>query len=924
MGQIVRGARAAGKGGPGNVHPQGGQAGNGRRPNGPDGVADAWARHAGALAAWTDLHLVNRRDAFGCYIAVEDRKDPHLTALTEKASGLTLAVIERHYKGQSTGHLIGLHSTAIDDAGACSSRWLALDIDRHDDRVDPDATQKASLALHRLAEGLGFRALLFDSNGRGGYHLLLIFDAPAPTASVYHFGKWLCRDWKALGLDREPETFPKQPAIMPGKFGNWLRLPGRHHTRDHFTRVWDGSRWLDGNAAIKAVLKTTGTPATAIPAEALAPGRTKRPARPRKAAGALGRDAELARDALASLGHLVDDYAGWLKVGMCLTQLGTDGLALWDEWSRDGQKYQEGDCERKWRTFTRDGGLALGTLFQMAREKGWQGGRGRNGAAVIGPRPPAGQGPNRLGGDPPSEANGHPRGGPDDDLPVIVITPREYRVVDQAVACLAGEPDVFQRGNELVTVLRDPSLSKRITRPAGSPCIMRLPNPRIRELLTKVARWERPRTTRDGDEKAVPVHPPDWAVTEVAARRVWPEVRAIEAVTECPVLRDDGTILDRRGYDERSGLLYEPNAEFPPVPDRPSRDDARKAAASLLDLVADFPFAGEHHEAAWLAALLTPLARFGIAGPCPLFLIDANTPGTGKSKLTDIIAVVGAGREMPRTSYPEAEDEMRKRITSIALAGDRMMLLDNIATNFGGSALDSALTARTWTDRLLGQSQMMPPLPLFTVWYATGNNVIPKGDLPRRIVLCRLESPEERPEERRDFRIKGDLLEHVHRERPRLVRDALTILRAHAAAGRPAGDLIPMGSFDAWSTVVRQAVYWSIGLDPCATREELRAVDYESLARAALLEGWAELPDGRTGTTAAEALRLVEEDPNRYATLRETMLFWGRDGKLPSAKSLGRFLAQIRGRVIGNIVLQTKRSENTLLWRVEFVEPARR
>ena len=38
--------------------------------------AHAWATHAPALAAWTDKHLVNRRDAFGHYIAVERPHGP--------------------------------------------------------------------------------------------------------------------------------------------------------------------------------------------------------------------------------------------------------------------------------------------------------------------------------------------------------------------------------------------------------------------------------------------------------------------------------------------------------------------------------------------------------------------------------------------------------------------------------------------------------------------------------------------------------------------------------------------------------------------------------------------------------------------------------------------------------------------------------
>jgi hypothetical protein len=77
-------------------------------------VRAAWAKHARDLASWAFRYLVNRGDAYGRYIAVEDRRDPDLTAFTEKAK-LTLAILQRHFEGKSTGDLIGLHATFRDE-----------------------------------------------------------------------------------------------------------------------------------------------------------------------------------------------------------------------------------------------------------------------------------------------------------------------------------------------------------------------------------------------------------------------------------------------------------------------------------------------------------------------------------------------------------------------------------------------------------------------------------------------------------------------------------------------------------------------------------------------------------------------------------------------------------------------------------------
>ncbi|HMB06941.1 MAG TPA: PriCT-2 domain-containing protein, partial [Isosphaeraceae bacterium] len=341
-------------------------------------AADAWARHAGALAAWTERHLVNRRDAFGRYIAIERRAGRH-TASTDKAA-LTRAVLERHYRGRSTGDLIGLHAIvrAEGEAAACRSRWLGVDIDRHDETVDPEATWRAARAWYDRALGLGFRPLLLDSNGDGGYHLVLIFAEPVPTERVFTFGQRLVRDWKDLGLAKAPEIFPKQASIQPGEFGNWLRLPGRHHTRHHYTRVWDGQSWLEGEATIQAILNTTGSAATLIPAEVLESRRVERRDEMMEWFAAVtnrDRDLELARQALEHLDPMADGYDEWIKVGMCLRTLGDAGLVLWDEWSRQSTKYEEGVCSQKWETFSEDGGLTLGTLFYLAKQHGWEGPR---------------------------------------------------------------------------------------------------------------------------------------------------------------------------------------------------------------------------------------------------------------------------------------------------------------------------------------------------------------------------------------------------------------------------------------------------------------------------------------------------------------------------------------------------------------------
>jgi hypothetical protein len=85
---------------------------------------------------------------------------------------------------------------------------------------------------------------------------------------------------------------------------------------------------------------------------------------------------------------------------------------------------------------------------------------------------------------------------------------------------------------------------------------------------------------------------------------------------------------------------------------------------------------------------------------------------------------------------------------------------------FGNAVLDAALPGTAWEDRLLGVNRMVKA-PLYMTWYATGNNVTLGADTARRVCHLRLESPEERPEERRDLR-HPDLLAWVEVNHGRL------------------------------------------------------------------------------------------------------------------------------------------------------------
>jgi hypothetical protein len=438
---------------------------------------------------------------------------------------------------------------------------------------------------------------------------------------------------------------------------------------------------------------------------------------------------------------------------------------------------------------------------------------------------------------------------------IIVITTDEHQVNAQAAAALGGDATIYQRAGLLVRVLRDGSpAGKGIRRPLA-PRIDALVQPLVRERLAATARW---RSVKEKGEK--PAHPPAWCVAAVHARGDWPGVRHLEAVVECPVLRPDGTLLDVPGYDPDTGLLLVPKGDLPRVPEHPTHDAAVDARDALLEAVCDFPFARPEHTAAWLAGLLTPLARFAFSGPSPLFLVDSNVRGAGKGLLLHSISRIVAGVDFTIAAYTHDQEELRKRITSLVLAGERMVLFDNLEGKFGNAVLDAALTGTVWKDRVLGVNRMAEA-PLYMTWYATGNNVVVAGDTVRRVCPIRLESPEERPEVRTGFR-HPQLLRWVGKNRLRLLATALTILRAYCAAGRPDMKLPAWGSFEGWSDLVRSAVVW-VGLaDPGKARLQLQSqADVEAESMGALLACLEKLDPERKGLTTAEiVLRAFPKD----------------------------------------------------------------
>jgi hypothetical protein len=384
---------------------------------------------------------------------------------------------------------------------------------------------------------------------------------------------------------------------------------------------------------------------------------------------------------------------------------------------------------------------------------------------------------------------------------------------------------------------------------------------------------------------------------DVAGLPGWGGIPHLEAVIECPAYSRGGVLIDRPGYHAGACLWYHPAAglKVPPVPPVPPTEDVDRAKALLLvELYGDFPFEDDASRAHALAALLLPFIRQMIDGPTPLHLLDAPVEGTGKTLLANCMGVVVTGRDVESIAEGRDDEEWRKRITSILAEGPTFILLDNINRTLDSGALASALTARTWKDRILGSTKTIS-LPNAAVWLASGNNTKMSRELIRRTVWCRLDSRTDAPWERSDFR-HANLFTWTKENRGQLVWAALVLCQAWVAAGRPKGKEV-LGMYESWAETMG-GILQVIGVPGLLTNaDKFRKAsgDMSNEWRSFVVSWWQKFADNPVGVRELFLLAAGEQ-------MLDSVL--GDKGERSQRTRLGRALGKMRERVIGDLCIK--------------------
>lgn len=489
----------------------------------------------------------------------------------------------------------------------------------------------------------------------------------------------------------------------------------------------------------------------------------------------------------------------------------------------------------------------------------------------------------------------------------IVVRPDNLDMqIGQAEAALIASGEmVYQRGG---AVVRSGVVKERTGKGEYRDALrlIELGEVALLDLMARSAVWMR--WDARAKEETPTRCPMDVPRTYLARGGIGWRLPVLSGVVHAPTLRHDGTVLEVPGYDEQTGLLFDARGvTFPPVPAQPTREDARAALAVLAGLLAEFPFVGEVDRAVALSMLLTGLVRRSLP-TAPLHALTAPTPGTGKSHLADLAALIATGLKAPGVGWVKDNDHENAKVLDAALLnGSPVLMLDNIQGELQSARLNALLSQEEVKVRVLGASrEVTAPCNVFVI--ANGNNLQLPADMTRRTVLCRMDAHMESPEERE---FHGDPVAAVMADRGRFVVAGLTVLRAYVLAGSPERPR-PLAGYAEWSNSVRGALIWLGCADPVASMATVRDSDPQRGALQAVLAQWdMHIGPERVSTAQVIAKAMV------FPEFREALLEVAGAGGAVNTRRLGNWLRVHRGKLVGTRHLDTGGvKEGTAQWRL--------
>lgn len=380
------------------------------------------------------------------------------------------------------------------------------------------------------------------------------------------------------------------------------------------------------------------------------------------------------------------------------------------------------------------------------------------------------------------------------DLPVIDIKNRYVPEVTQeaweALTIKNQPPYLFRYGNQIVRLVS--TENKTVT-------LELLDKNRLRHELARAAVFG----NYEGEN--IKVFPPPSFIVDDMLADPNPPLPVLDRVVDAPIFSEDGQLQNRPGYcpSTRCYLNFNEVSMVRDLSMVPSDADIDRAKELLEELIGDFPFISQAERVHAIALYLSGFVRDKIPGPIPIYIIEAPTPGTGKTLLAQVLTYPATGRFLEAMSEGRNNDEMRKRITAKVMQSPTYVLIDNVRHQVAYSSLASVITSTVWEDRILGASRTVR-LQMRGTWVITGNNPSLSSEISRRSVRIRLDTGQEQPWLRNPDGFRHpNLFAWVKENREHLIWAALVLVQNWIAKGKPTPTNIPtMGMFEDWCRVM--------------------------------------------------------------------------------------------------------------------------
>ena len=194
------------------------------------------------------------------------------------------------------------------------------------------------------------------------------------------------------------------------------------------------------------------------------------------------------------------------------------------------------------------------------------------------------------------------------------------------------------------------------------------------------------------------------------------------ATSRTPIVLPNGEILSGDGLHEKTGL-YLMGANVPGAGPHAQEEATAALARIKATLFGEFEFESDLDIDAAVGGLFTGVQR-RLLDKAPGFAAIAAKQSSGKTTLAEMIHIVLTGHDMPVCTFPENDEaEVAKSLLAMLLRSPAMVCFDNIGdgTKFRSSSIATALTSRSYTQRLLGHTKQ-ETCPTNVLFAITGNN----------------------------------------------------------------------------------------------------------------------------------------------------------------------------------------------------------